>query len=135
MADIIQSNADAVVKLIQALPEFPHKTTADEIIQRTNKPHAQILVATVESQSAGFLVSYPDSDDVYYNWITGVLPDYRRQGLADRLMNHFEHYSEINGFTICRVKTMNRYRSMLLLLINRGYDIVSYTEPKITFEK
>ena len=65
----------------------------------------------------------------------GVLPSHRRKGISTQLMDAFESFASANGYRICQVKSMNRYRSMLRQLIDRGYDIVGLEDRKILFEK
>lgn len=84
----------------------------------------------------GFLVAYALDDVTYYNWIMGVLPGFREQGCGWHMIDHFEAYAADHGYRKCAVKTMNRYPSMLSLLIRKHYDIISVeSDGRIYFEK
>jgi GNAT superfamily N-acetyltransferase len=135
MTEIIQTNPDVVAGVIEKLPEFPYKTTAIEIADRSTKNNALLLLAREKDQDAGFLVAFPITESIYYNWIMGVLPPFRRQGISKMLMDEFERYSLKYGCAKCLVKTMNRYRNTLRLLINRNYNIIGFDGSKIAFEK
>ncbi len=71
----------------------------------------------------------------YYHWIMGVLPTYRKRGIAHAMMDSFAEAARARNCHRLRVKTMNQYRSMLRLLIDCDYDIVNVEGNKIVFEK
>ena len=135
MTEIVNTKSEVVAGVIEKLPEFPYKTTAIEIADRSNKNNALLLLARENDQDAGFLVAFPITESIYYNWIMGVLPQFRRRGISNMLMDEFERYSLEYGYTKCLVKTMNRYRNMLRLLVNRNYNIIGFDGSKIAFEK
>ena len=135
MIEIVHTKSEVVAGVIEKLPEFPYKTTAIEIADRSNKNNALLLLARENDQDAGFLVAFPITESIYYNWIMGVLPPFRRRGISNMLMDEFERYSLEYGYTKCLVKTMNRYRNMLRLLVNRNYNIIGFDGSKIAFEK
>ena len=135
MPHIEKATAEIVADMILDLPEFVRKESSEEINFRTADKDPLILIARSSDALAGFLVSYQISEDVYYNWIIGVLPKHRRLGLSRVLMDAFEIHAKYNGYLTCRVKTMNRYRAMLHLLVSRNYDITEFQDDKIVFEK
>jgi GNAT superfamily N-acetyltransferase len=135
MIKIVHTNPDVVAGVIEKLPEFPYKTTVIEIADRSNKNNALLLLAKEKDEDAGFLVAFPITESIYYNWIMGVLPAFRRRGISNMLMDEFERYSLEYGYAKCLVKTMNRYRNMLRLLVNRNYNIIGFDGSKIAFEK
>lgn len=92
------------------------------------------LAGTIEPFD-GFLVAYEEEPSVYYNWIMGVIPSFRRQGVASCLMEAFESFARTRGYESVRVRTMNQYRGMIHLLMARGYDITGFANDKITFER
>ena len=135
MIQIKPGTPELVEKLISELPEFTTKTGADEISERIASRDSHILLAIFGSAMAGFLVAYKEEDGIYYNWMMGVLPKFRKSGIGRKLMEVFERLAQAEGFRTVRVRTMNRYRGMLMLLVSRGYEITKYESGKITFER
>ena len=52
-----------------------------------------------------------------------MLPAHRMTGLAQRLLDRQEAWAAEYGFPAVTVKSMNRYPTMLHLLIRNGYRI------------
>lgn len=133
---ITETNPNVISDLIKAIPEFWNKTSAEEISDRCCGKQPGFWCSWIGDTMAGFLVSYALDDLTYYNWIMGVLPDFRRQGCGTYMIDHFESCVAKYGFRKCAVKSMNRYRSMMALLIRKGYDILLVeADGKIYFEK
>jgi predicted GNAT superfamily acetyltransferase len=88
----------------------------------------------------GFKIGYPYNDDTFYSWVGGVHPKYRNQGIARQLAKLQEDYVKNNGFVKLRTKSMNHFKSMMILNLKNGYNITNiYTntkgQTKIVFEK
>ena len=45
-----------------------------------------MLVAMIEDRHAGFVVGFELTPATYYCWVCGVVPDFRRAGIATQLM-------------------------------------------------
>ncbi|EPX7408002.1 GNAT family N-acetyltransferase [Cronobacter dublinensis] len=106
----------AVYRLI---PEFAGGHDAQAIRQRIGGRVACALVAYDEAQPVGFKLGYETAPGEFYSWLGGVAPAYRRDGMAQRLLEAQEH-----GYARLRVKTRNQFRAMLMLLIRNGYQII-----------
>ncbi|MEH7884286.1 GNAT family N-acetyltransferase [Bacillus sp. JJ1609] len=88
----------------------------------------------------GYKIGYPLDEEKFYSWIGGVDPAYRTQGIASMLMEKQHTHLRANGFKVVQTKTKNKWRSMLILNIKNGFNIIgTYTddegEPKIILEK
>lgn len=88
----------------------------------------------------GFKIGYPYNETTFYSWIGGVLPHYRQRGIANTLAQYQESAAKSQGFKTLRTKSMNRFKPMMILNLNRGFDIINiYTnskgQTKIVFEK
>ncbi|MBU2705821.1 GNAT family N-acetyltransferase [Zooshikella marina] len=100
----------------------------------------KLLVAEVSGKLAGYKLGYWEDIQNFYSWLGGVLPEYRRFGVAQQLLGTQEAYvREVGGHRIC-VKSMNKYPGMLILLIKNGYYITNVVpsssgENKIEFTK
>lgn len=88
----------------------------------------------------GFSLYRAKSDQVEL-WQAGVLEEYRYQGAGKELLRHGEVFLADLGYTKMTVNTYNHWKSMLMLLISRGYRIVSTKlserreDVKISFSK
>ncbi|WP_325166705.1 GNAT family N-acetyltransferase [Viridibacillus soli] len=50
--------------------------------------------------------------------------DYRKHGIASKLMEQQHQYVKEYGYKVIQTKTMNRWRSMLILNIKNGFDVI-----------
>ncbi|EOV0674983.1 GNAT family N-acetyltransferase [Cronobacter dublinensis] len=111
----------AVYRLI---PEFAGVHDAQAIRQRIGGRVACALVAYDEAQPVGFKLGYETAPGEFYSWLGGVAPAYRRDGVAQRLLEAQERWAQEHGYARLRVKTRNQFRAMLMLLIRNGYQII-----------
>lgn len=99
------------------------------------------LVARLEERSVGFFLGFELKPDVFFAWFYGVLPEYRRQGIASQLMDAVHSWARQNDYETVRFECHNQHRPMLHLAIARGYDIVGIrwdpdrAENLVIFEK
>ena len=82
------------------------------------------MIARVENRPAGFFVGFELKPRVYFAWFYGVLPDYRRQGIASQLMEAVHEWARDNDYESIRFECHNQHRPMLHLAIAKEYDIV-----------
>ena len=76
----------------------------------------------------------------FYSWIGGVLKPFRKQGIGAELARLQEQKVKEKNYTKLRTKSMNKYKSMMILNLKNGFDIVKiYTnktgQTKLIFEK
>jgi predicted GNAT superfamily acetyltransferase len=92
------------------------------------------------SRLVGFKVGYRYNENTFYSWVGGVLSAYRKQGIAQKLMELQHHAAKEKGYQKMRTKSMNRFKPMMILNLKNGFEIVQvYTndsqQTKIVFEK
>jgi len=109
----------------------------EELSARTN---FLILVALDNYQVVGYKIGYQDRKTRFYSWLGGVYTEYRSQGIASELMLRQHEWCKNQGYSVIRTQTKNTWRSMLILNLRHGFDVVgTYTdekgEPKIILEK
>ncbi len=98
------------------------------------------IIAYENAIPIGFKIGYQYNETVFYSWIGGVLPDYRKRKVASTLAFSQEKWAKKNGYSKLRTKSMNRFKPMLIFNLKNGFDIVQvYTndsnQTKIVFEK
>ncbi|ELQ6131990.1 GNAT family N-acetyltransferase [Cronobacter dublinensis] len=110
--------------IYRLIPEFAGGNDAQAIRQRIGGRVACALVAYDEAQPVGFKLGYETAPGEFYSWLGGVAPAYRRDGVAQRLLEAQERWAQEHGYARLRVKTRNQFRAMLMLLIRNGYQII-----------
>ncbi len=87
----------------------------------------------------GFKIGYEDTETLYYSWLGGVLPEYRGRGIASALMQRQHTRIAEMGYHKVETRTRNRYKSMLILNIKHGFNIIgtqfSKNDVKIVLQK
>jgi GNAT superfamily N-acetyltransferase len=72
----------------------------------------------------GFFLGFELKPTVYFAWFYGVVPEFRRQGVASQLMDAVHAWARDNDYNSIRFECHNQHRPMLHLAIALGYDIV-----------
>ncbi|ANU20565.1 hypothetical protein BBI15_10225 [Planococcus plakortidis] len=93
--------------------------------QLNRQETAWTYVALVDNCVVGYKIGYALDDQIFYSWLGGVRPDCRKLGIASELMRRQHADLRATGYKIVRTKTMNKWRCMLLLNIQTGFDIVA----------
>lgn len=105
-----------------------------------DKPKLLFNIALDGTKVVGFKIGYELDKTKFYSWLGGVDADYRKHGIASKLMEQQHQYVSDHGYTVIQTKTMNRWRNMLILNIKNGFDVIdTYTDKeglhKIILEK
>jgi len=111
-------------KVFTKIPEFDQYLSIDEMRQRVIEGSI-VLISEYEGELIGFKIGYPLNKTDFYSWLGGVVPSKRKLGVAKRMLVLQESLAAKQSFTSILVKSMNRFRSMLHMLIENGYDITS----------
>lgn len=115
--------------------------SSDDLTGRmAEKPKLRIDLAKDGDRVIGYKVGYALNREQFYSWLGGVDESYRHQGIARGLMERQHGYAREHSYKVIRTHTKNKWRNMLLLNIQSGFDIIgTYTddtgEPKIILEK
>jgi GNAT superfamily N-acetyltransferase len=116
-----------IASLSASLPEFNDPYSAEAIAERlAGKLHLS-LAAYVDGEPAGFKLGY-ERDGEFYSWLGGVLPQYRRSGVAKALAEAQEDWAREQGYTCVNFKTRNRHKDMLIFALKNGFQITGYEE-------
>lgn len=112
--------------IASVIPEFssgayPLKEYKQRIL---NRQHL-ILVAFENDMPVGFKMGYQkDGENTFYSWLGGVLPQFRKNGIASKLAKEQEKILKENGFQTLEFKTRNYLKPMLIFGLKNGFNIV-----------
>jgi GNAT superfamily N-acetyltransferase len=82
------------------------------------------MIARLGDRPVGFFMGFELKPTVFFAWFYGVLPEFRRQGIASQLMEAVHSWAQQNEYESIRFECHNQHRPMLHLAIALGYDIV-----------
>ncbi|SON48470.1 GNAT family N-acetyltransferase [Vibrio tapetis] len=119
---------DHVIAINHQIPEFDDRTTFNYLASRLTNTCHLILIAKVDDVPVAYKIGYALSDSEFYSWLGGVVPRYRKQGIATILRENQESWAFNSGYSSISVKSMNQYPAMLQLLISSGYQINGYED-------
>ena len=83
-----------------------------------------MLLATLDQLPVGFFVGFELKPSVFFAWLYGVDPEFRRQGVATQLMDAVHAWAESHQYAVIRFECHNQHRPMLHLAISQEYDVV-----------
>jgi GNAT superfamily N-acetyltransferase len=86
--------------------------------------NALMMLARVGDRPVGFFLGFELKPLVFFAWFYGVLPEFRRKGVASQLMDAVHDWARNNEYDSIRFECHNQVRPMLHLAIAVGYDIV-----------
>ena len=82
------------------------------------------LIAQLDRRPVGFLTALELKPDTHFSWLCGVLPEFRRMGIASQLIEAHQAWARQQGYEMVRFECYNRHRAMLHTAINHGANIV-----------
>ena len=127
--------ADAIIEMVgpEDLPVLtklynqifrPYRDEEDFRRRYLGRYNVLQMVARVDDRPVGFFLGFELKPRVFFSWFYGVLPDFRRQGIASQLMEAVHSWGRLNDYEAIRFECHNQHRPMLHLAIALGYDIV-----------
>ena len=73
-----------------------------------------ILIAFYNGIPAGCKIAYDRfGNKIFYSWLGGVLPEFRRKNIAKTLSEKMEEMAQIRGYEFIRFKTRNKFTSVI----------------------
>ena len=126
----IGSIDDAVAVSLQ-IPELRNPHSNEVYEQRLAGKQHIILIAIDGDKKVGFKVGYDKFQDGknFYTWMGGVLPDFRKKGIADALAQQQEAWIKSKGYESVILKTRNQHRGMLIFALKNNFKIIDI-EPR-----
>ena len=126
---IYEGKLDDAVMVSAKVPEFDDPYKIPEYSKRLNSTVHLILTAYDDHNPVAFKIGYHRHfDGSFYSWMGGVLPNYRRKGIANNLANIQETWAKKKGYNSIKLQTRSKHNAMLALAINRGFQITNRNE-------
>ena len=126
---IHEDKLDDAFMVSKNIPEFDDPYQILEYSKRLNSTVHLILTAYDDHNPVAFKIGYHRHfDGSFYSWMGGVLPNYRRKGIANNLADHQETWAKKKGYNSIKLQTRSKHNAMLALAINRGFQITNRNE-------
>jgi ribosomal protein S18 acetylase RimI-like enzyme len=138
---IKESSLEAAAAIHMRIPEFE---SYDLQYYRERCANSEVLVLAAFNGDipAGYLMGYDRyKDGSFYCWMAGVVPEFRRSGVLNSMMNQMIKWARSKGYRKIKIKTRNSRREMLAYLVKNGFYIVRVSrreplsETRILMEK
>ena len=81
------------------------------------------MIARLQDRPVGFFLGFELKPATFFAWFYGVLPDFRRQGIASQLMDAVHEWAKDHEYESIRLECHNSARAMLHLAIDMNYII------------
>ncbi len=121
---IKKGSFEQCVKLSQIIPELDSPYEINEYKKRCCGIHHLALIANMNDMPVGFKVGYDRyKNGSFYSWMGGVIPKYRRNGVAHQLANYQESWAKDNSYSYIQIKTRKKHKFMINFLLKRGFLI------------
>ena len=88
-----------------------------------NMPDVSVCTVESDGELAGFKIGYAEAFDRYYSWLGGVRPQFRNQGLAEKLMREQHGWLESSRFRRVETKVAQANEAMIALNLKFGMKI------------
>lgn len=130
-----------IQQLLRVYDQLFEDAKLDFFVERIHSKQDLIInLCYHNSELIGFKLGYQYNENTLYSWVGGVLPGYRKKGIAQKLMELQHQAGKEKGYQKVRTKSMNRFKPMIILNLKNGFDIKQvYTndsgQTKIIFEK
>ena len=131
---------------LDALDVIRHLNVAifdeERIINTFDQEDIRTFVAWVEDQAAGFKLGYRLDADTFYSAKGGVLPSFRRRGIARALLHAMIDDVDAAGYTRFVFDTFpNKHPGMTVLALSEDFRLIKagyspqYKDYRLRFEK
>jgi len=114
----------------------------ERIINTFDREDLLILEARLENQPAGFKIGYRESPHTFYSAKGGVMPAFRRQGIAVALLAEMMRIAGSADYRMLAFDTFpNLHPGMTNLALKHGFQLTkadfnaTYGEYRLRFEK
>jgi len=89
--------------------------------------NSAIFLAKKGSEIVGYLLGYEGDKGDFHIWHVGVKQDFKRQGIGRALLRKCEEACRTRGYRVLSTTSYNRFRGMLILLLQEEFYIEGVT--------
>lgn len=114
----------------------------ERVINTFDREDLMILLVAIEGEPVGFKIGYRENRFVYYSAKGGVLPEYRRQGLARKMLYEMMSRARERGYIRFAYDTFpNHHAGMTIMGLQEGFRVVkadfnkTYKDWRLRLEK
>lgn len=111
------------VAVSHQIPELKSPYMVEEYERRFFQTPHLILCAYHHDQAVGFKAAY-ERKGFFYSWMGGVIPEYRKQGVAQLLADEQEKWAKEHAYDSITFKTRNVHKGMLIFALKNGFNII-----------
>lgn len=86
--------------------------------------NALLMVAHVDKRPVAFSTGFELKPTVFFSWLTGILPDHRRLGIATQLHEAQCTWALEHEYQYMRMECHNAHRPILHMAIKMDFNIV-----------
>jgi hypothetical protein len=84
-----------------------------------------LILSYIDSIPVGFKMGYELDEDVFYSWLGGVAPAYRKLGFAQQMARYQIENCRMRNYKKVHMKTRNRFPEMISMNLKLGFKIQS----------
>jgi GNAT superfamily N-acetyltransferase len=119
---------------------YGHRFAASFDEEIAGRQDVLALIAHLEGNPVGYKLGYRYKPGRYQSWTGGVLPDYRRSGIAKRMQQWQHAWCRSRGYRYVQFNSFNKFKEMLLFGLSSGFvpigvDLRPENELSIKFQK
>jgi ribosomal protein S18 acetylase RimI-like enzyme len=118
----IEEGIDKVQNIMRSSFENPY--SKEKVLEKLEGKKYWLYVAVDGRKTIGFKLWYEDADKQIYSWLGAVMPEYRRKGIAKKLMGIQLEVSKLSGYKLIKVKTHKGHPEMMKFLNKEGFKEV-----------
>ncbi len=97
----------------------------ERVINTFQREDLLMLLAFLEDRPVGFKIGYRENRFVFYSAKGGVLPEFRRRGLARRMLHVMMDEARARGYLRFAYDTFpNKDQGMTILGLNEGFRVI-----------
>jgi len=120
------SDFKPALDILKQIPEFSEAFSSKEFTKRLQND-GLILIAYENGRLTGCKIGYNrHGNKIFYSWLGGVLPEFRRMQIAKALLEKMEEIAQKRGYEFLQFKTRNKFTSMIILGLKNGFQIVDF---------
>ena len=112
---------------------FDNESLADLRTELTNRQRQTGIytgLALANGIVVGCKLGYERKPGHFYSWLGCVAPAFRGNGIAAELMRRQHEWCRQHNYQTIRTQTYNQWRSMLILNLRAGFDIIGTMQGK-----